>query len=59
MIDDSHSKLAGKRNLFISKIAINLKRGYEKAESRIRIDENQKRLNQEIADLAILPFFRY
>jgi len=40
MIDDSHSKLTGKKGSVISKITINLKRGYESAESRIIISEN-------------------
>jgi hypothetical protein len=34
MIDDSHSKLAGKKGSVISKITINLKRKSEKSESK-------------------------
>lgn len=40
MIDDRHSKLAGENGPVISKITINLKRGYGRAESRRIIDEN-------------------
>lgn len=40
MINDNDSKLAGKKGPVISKITINLKRGYERTENRKIIDEN-------------------